>query len=277
MHSLISRSFLFVPANRPERFEKAFASGAHAVIIDLEDSVPESEKVQARAAAANWLSQGKPTLLRLNSAATEWFSEDVRLCDLPGVAGVVLAKCERLEEIDRVTEQNANHSQIFPMIESAQGFWNALPLARKPFVNRLMFGAIDFQVDLGIAGDGRELDYFRSQLVLISRLAGIGPPVDGVFPAIHDSEKLRGETLSAQRFGFSGKLCIHPRQVPVINECFVPDEKEVVWARRVLEAAAAAGQAAVALDGTMIDRPIIARAQRILGQIEGNVPTSSEG
>jgi citrate lyase subunit beta / citryl-CoA lyase len=265
---IVPRSYLFVPANRPERFEKAFASGAHAVIIDLEDSVPLLEKIAARAAAAKWLSQGKPTLVRLNSTVTEWFSDDVRLCDLPGVAGIVLPKCETAEEVRRVTECSGQRVRILPLIETAQGVWNAPTLAQCDLVDRLVFGSIDLQLDLGIKGDGSELDYFRSQLVLVSRVAGIRSPVDGVCTSINDAEKLRAQTLSAQRFGFGGKLCIHPQQVSVVNQTFLPNSQEIAWARRVIDAASAAGGSAVALDGMMVDRPVVARAEAILGELE---------
>ena len=265
---MIPRSYLFVPANRPERFEKAIASGAHEVIIDLEDAVPKLEKVIARKAAADWFSQNKPALVRLNGSSTEWFADDVKLCNLPGVQGVVLPKCETTHEIGIVAQGCGHKPRILPIIESAQGFWNALAVARAPFVDCLIFGSIDLQLDLGISGDGHELDHFRSQLVLISRLGGINSPVDGICAAIHDAERLRTETLSARRFGFGGKLCIHPKQVSVINQSFLPSPEEVTWARRVIDAASAAGGAALALDGAMVDRPIIARAEAILKQSE---------
>jgi citrate lyase subunit beta / citryl-CoA lyase len=271
---IIARSYLFVPGNRPERFAKAFASGAHAVIIDLEDSVPSSEKTAARTATASWLSRDKPAMVRLNSSTTEWFADDVKLCALPGVAGVVLPKCETPEEIHAVTECSGEGMGILPIIETAQGFWNAPALARTRFVDRLVFGSIDLQLDLGITGDGRELDYFRSQLVTVSRLADLSAPVDGVCTSIHDAEKIRAETLAARRFGFGAKLCIHPNQVPEVNESFLPGPEEVDWARRVLEAAAAGGGAAVALDGKMIDRPIIAKAEAILRQLDRPESTS---
>lgn len=263
-----------MPGNRPERFAKAFASGAHAVIIDLEDSVPGLEKSAARAAAANWLSSGKPTMVRLNSSTTEWFNEDAKLCDLPGVAGVVLPKCETTEEIHVVTKRSGEGFRILPIIETAKGFWNAPALARARLVDRLVFGSIDLQLDLGITGNGHELDYFRSQLVTISRLADLSAPVDGICTSIRDAETVRAETLAARRFGFGAKLCIHPKQVPAVNESFLPHPDEVDWARRVLEAAVAVGGAAVALDGQMIDRPIIAKAEAILRQLDHREYTS---
>src|SRR5690606_15765807 len=121
------------------------------------------------------------------------------------VRGIVLPKAERVEEIAHV--QHAGAELILPLIESAQGFCNVPALAQAPQVQRLVFGSIDFQLDLGIEGDNEELLYFRSQLVLASRLAGIQPPVDGVSTVIDDLEQVRTDAMRARRLGFGGKLC----------------------------------------------------------------------
>lgn len=266
MQAHIPRSYLFVPGNRPERFAKACAAGAGAVIVDLEDAVPPAEKTAARASLAAWLSNAESVLIRINSADTEWFSDDLALCRMPGVAGIVLPKAERVEDIASVAHAGAGF--ILPLIESAQGFWNVQALAQAPRVQRLVFGSIDFQLDLGIDGDKEELLHFRSQLVLFSRIAGIQPPVDGVSTAIDDPEQLRADTLRARRLGFGGKLCIHPKQVGQVNDAFRPSESDIAWAKRVLEAASTAQGAAVAVDGKMVDRPVILKAQEILDESE---------
>src|SRR5580692_5426627 len=142
------RSYLFVPGNRPDRFAKAYASGADAVIIDLEDAVPAAERAAARPLIAAWLSPAHPVLIRINGASTEWFAEDSELCRQPGVAGAVLPKAERPEDIALIP-----HTQVLPIIESARGFWNLAAMAHAPKVQRLMFGSIDFQLDLGIHGE----------------------------------------------------------------------------------------------------------------------------
>jgi citrate lyase subunit beta/citryl-CoA lyase len=257
---MIARSYLFVPGNRPERFGKAYASGADAVIIDLEDAVPPGERVAARANALAWVSPEHPVLIRVNGADTEWFREDIAMCGTPGVAGVVLPKAERTEDIERISKP------VLPIIETARGFWNVSALARTSGVERLMFGSIDFQLDLGINGDGEELLYFRSQLVLVSRLAGLPAPVDGITGVFDSPDPVRADTERARRLGFGGKLCIHPKQIATVNECFGPTAGELAWARRVVEAAATAGGAAISLDGEMIDRPVLARALEILKQ-----------
>ncbi len=258
------RSYLFVPGNRPQRFDKACAAGADAVIVDLEDAVPAEEKATARAALVRWLSPAQPVLVRINSADSAWFADDLALCTMPGVAGIVLPKAEHTADIAQVVASGA--AAVLLLIETAHGFSNMTTLASTPGVQRLLFGSIDFKLDLGIDGDREELLLFRSQIVLASRLAGILSPVDGVTTAIDDAHQLEDDTSYARRLGFGGKLCIHPKQVGVVNQAFRPSAADVCWATRVLDAAAAAQGAAVALDGQMIDLPVILRAQKIMEQ-----------
>jgi citrate lyase subunit beta / citryl-CoA lyase len=264
----IYRSYLFVPGSRPDRFAKAFSAGADAVIIDLEDAVPPQQKAEARSAAAAWLSQGKPTFIRVNDVTTTWFRDDVAICSLPAVAGVVLPKAERVENLAFVRDKLNSATRILPLIETAQGFSNALALARSPGVQRLIFGEIDFQLDLGIKGTSQELLFFQSQLVLVSRLAAIQSPVAGINATIDDLDNLRVDTLRSRRLGFGAKLLIHPKQISVVHECFRPSAEEILWAKRVLDAAAASQGAAVSMDGQLVDRPIIAQAQSILCEAE---------
>jgi citrate lyase subunit beta/citryl-CoA lyase len=194
------------------------------------------------------------------------------MCRVPGVAAIMLPKTEGVEHLRRVEELLGNRVPILPLIETARGFSNVQEIARDSAVHRLVFGALDFQLDLGIQGDRDELLYFRSQLVLISRLAGIQPPVDGINTEIHDPEPVRADTLRARRLGFGGKLCIHPKQVPHVNAAFLPTEDEVSWARRIIAAATASGGGAVANQGHMVDRPIILRAEQILREAATPLP-----
>ena len=269
----IARSYLFVPGNRPDRFAKAHASGAHAVIIDLEDAIPAAEKSKARSAVEAWVSPAQPVVLRINGVDSDWFRDDVTCCRMPGVQAVMLPKTESVAHLRRVEEWLGQSVAILPLIETAQGFSNALEIARDRSVRCLVFGSLDFQLDVGIPGDDEELLYFRSQLVLVSRLAGIQAPVDGITTAIDDPARLRTDALRARRLGFGGKLCIHPKQIGPVNESFRPDAEEIAWARRVVEAASATRAGALAVDGGMVDRPIVLKAQRILkeaGEVAGN-------
>jgi citrate lyase subunit beta/citryl-CoA lyase len=132
-------------------------------------------------------------------------------------------------------------------------------------VRRLAFGAIDLKLDLGIAGDDEELNAFRTELVLASRLANIGAPIDGVTTAIDDADLIGRDAMRARRFGFGAKLCIHPKQVDIVNDTFAPSNAETEWARRVVNAAANGDDGAVSVDGKMVDKPVLALAGRILG------------
>ena len=158
------------------------------------------------------------------------------------------------------------------MVETAAGLQRAQALAATPGVVRLAFGSIDFQVDLGIEGDDDALLFFRSQLVLASRLASIAAPVDGVTVSTTDAGQLRHDTQRARRLGFGAKLCIHPQQVDTVHAVFAPSEAERDWAARVIAAMAQSAGAAVAVDGRMVDRPVLLKAQRIAAQPTGPAP-----
>jgi citrate lyase subunit beta/citryl-CoA lyase len=264
------RTVLFVPGNRPDRFDNAVASGADAIVIDLEDAVPASEKPSAREAACTWLrkpveSGGPLRLLRVNARGTPWFDDDVSALRDTRVQGVMLPKCERASDLESLLDVG-----VWPLIESARGLHNAVEIGSAPGVQRLVFGGLDLQVDLGMDADADETELapYRAQVVLASRLANLGAPIDGVTPEINDADLLTRATRRAMRQGFGGKLCIHPRQVPVVHAAMHPGDDAVAYARRVLEAAEASDGGAVALDGKMIDRPVILRAQAVLARAE---------
>ena len=262
----ILRSYLFVPGNRPDRFAKAVASGADAVILDLEDAVPPAEKMAARGHVSGWLSAGRRVIVRVNAFDTEWFEGDLDICRQPGVAGVMLPKAEHAGHVEAVVARVGKTTPVLPIVETALGVWNADALARAPHVERLVFGAIDLGVDLQVSGD-EGLSAFRSQIVLVSRVAGIQPPIDGPTTTFTDPESVRADAVRARRMGFGGKLCIHPAQVMSVHEAFAPTADEVAWARRVVAADATAPGAVTAVDGEMVDRPVVARAHAILARL----------
>lgn len=256
---------MYVPGNRPERFDKACAAGADAVIVDFEDAVPPAEKESARAAVSAWLSARKPVLVRVNAANTEWFERDIAACDAEGVAGIVLPKAEAIDA-RAIALCRRREMPLFPIVETAAGMAQVESVAATPCVRSIMFGTIDFQFELGLDGDGDELLYYRSRLVLASKVAGIQSPVDGPCTSWEDAALLQADCARVRKLGFGGKLCIHPKQVAVVNAAFSPGEAEVAWARKVLDAARRSGGAAVAVDGRMIDRPVILKAEQILAQ-----------
>jgi len=241
------------------------------VIVDLEDAVPPTDKAQARDAVVGWVSPDHPVLVRVNGAETRWFADDLALAPLPGVADIILPKAERVDDVIAVARHVAPTAVVVPLIESARGFADAPAIAQVPGVQRLAFGSLDFEVDLGIRGDGEELLHFRSGVVLASRLAGVLAPIDGVTTALSDPARLAADTQRARRLGFGAKLCIHPNQVDAVNDAFSPDAAQVAWAQRVLDAAAAAKGAAIAVDGKMVDAPVIAKAAAIVREAQRGI------
>lgn len=262
-------SYLFVPGDRPDRFQKAWDSGVDVVIIDLEDAVSAPAKPAARQSAADWLSPERPVYVRTNGPLTEHYPADLDAVLRPGLRGVMLPKAESPEQLARLAERLPDGATVIPIVETAVGIWNALELAQAPRVERLAFGSIDLQLDAGIDGEGEELLYARSRVVLASRVAGIEPPLDGVTTAIRDPNRLRQDVERARKLGFGGKLCIHPSQVEAVSAGFRPSEQVVQWAERVVEAAEASATGAIQLDGQMIDKPIIERARALLERARG--------
>lgn len=257
-------SMLFVPGTRPERFAKARASCADVIIVDLEDAVEPAHKSAARDHVRTLLREDRDVVVRINGLDTEWFAEDLHLVAQMAPAGVMVPKTVDAADVTAVADATPPDVAIFPLIESAAGYHNCVEVAMAPRVCRLVFGTIDFQADLNMRARNDELASFRTGLVVASRVAGISAPIDGVCPAIDDTAQLIEEVQHARRLGFGGKLCIHPRQVEVVNTHFCPNADEVLWATRVLEADAKSGGAATALDGKMIDRPVVDRAQQVL-------------
>jgi citrate lyase beta subunit len=264
-----ARSFLFVPGTRPDRFAKAAASGADAVILDLEDAVAPQDKASARALVAGHVRDQQQALVRVNGAGTPWFADDLAaLADAGRPAGIVLPKAESPEQVAEVLTALGLRVPIFTLIESARGVRDANLIAQAPGVTRMMFGNLDFALDAGItarSADERELLFARSALVIASRAAGLPGPVDGVQPDIENDEATRTAARNAADLGFTGKLCIHPRQIPPVHSAFEPSADELRWAARVLELAGDSGGAAMRLDGEMLDAPRLELARRIVG------------
>ncbi|WP_317617322.1 HpcH/HpaI aldolase/citrate lyase family protein [Streptomyces antnestii] len=254
-----ARTLLFVPGHRPDRFEKAAAAGADAVIIDLEDAVAPDGKDAARRHAADWLARGRDAVVRINAPGTPWWDADLDLVTAFGCP-VMLPKAEDTDAIARIAEVCA----VIPLVETAAGIERALDVCRAPGVVRAAFGSVDLATELGVRHDDTlALAYARSRLVIAGAAAGVAPPLDGVTTALDDADTLAEDIHHARRLGFGGKLCIHPRQLPAVAEAFAPSEKELAWARKVL----AAGDAVSAVDGVMVDRPVRERARRLLGEL----------
>ena len=263
-------NFLFVPGTRPERFLKALDSGASGVILDLEDAVAEEDKETARAAIRSaWPlfsdEQKKRLVIRTNSPGSKFYSADLILAQELQVACILIPKSESLDQINGAALILPN-TAIIPMIETALGLHHLNEIANSNQVLRLALGNLDLQADLGMMCDAQEteLQTARYQIVLASRLAQITPPVDGVTPSTDDLPRITDDAERAKRMGFGAKLCIHPKQVAIVQAAFMPTEEEVHWAQRVIEADKTSKGGAVKLDGKMIDRPVVLLAKRTL-------------
>lgn len=253
------RTLLFVPANRPERFAKAAASGADAVILDLEDAVPVEAKNDAREALATDFTD-RPVILRVNADKTPWHDADIEYARSLPFAAIILPKAEDALAVERFAGEV--QKPVIALIESARGLANARQIAEAEGVVQLAFGSVDFCADLGCAHKREILLPARFELVVASRLAGIAAPIDGVTVEVKSPEKARDDALHARDLGMGGKLCIHPTQIEPVVTAFRPSEDELVWARKVL----ASGDGAVSVDGAMVDEPVRIRARVILEQ-----------
>jgi citrate lyase subunit beta/citryl-CoA lyase len=265
---------LFVPGNRPERFDKAFATDAGAIIIDLEDAVVPAEKAGARDAIARWVEANPDAAeriaVRINDSQSEWFGDDLAMIRDAGIQHVMLPKAEWREQVELVRRSVAG-AQVLALVETARGIRNVDQIATSEGVSRLAFGTLDYAVDLDLSGDEAGLAYPSARIAIASRCAELPSPIAGVTPSITDEARIRADFAFARGFGFGAKMCIHPKQVELIHAACRPSAEDQAWARRVL-AAAESSEGAVQLDGKMIDRPVVLKAQAILARASVGEP-----
>ncbi len=278
-----SRSFMFAPGNHPRRVEKVFQLGADAIILDLEDAVAIAEKEATRekvVTAFQHADRRSRHYVRVNSIGTPYCQEDLNCTVGPWLDGVVLPKVESPEELKKVeawlaeAERAANMPvgslDLLPIIETAAGVENAKRIATAGTrIAQLAFGGGDYTLDLDYVwtADEEVLQYARARLSHASRLGNLLPPIDTVVLQITDDERFIASAQRGRKYGFGGKLCIHPSQVPLANSVFTPSKEEVAHAHAVVtafESAEAAGSASIQLDGYFIDYPIVYKSQRIL-------------
>ena len=255
------RSYLFAPGHNAKLLSKVFDAGADAVMLDLEDAVPPDAKKQARAMVAEVLLD-RTAWVRINAVGT-----DVAVADLDTVAGLAagirIPKVESGADVQWVRDR-APDAALICAIESARGILAAQEIASVPGVRHLSLGGVDLRRDLG-AGDGNlQTLYARSHLVVVSRAAGLDPPIDSVYARLNDDAGLRAETEFARSLGFFGKSAIHPQQLATLHDVFTPSGEDLEWARSVLEAFEASGGAAIKLpSGEFVDLPVADRARRL--------------
>jgi citrate lyase subunit beta/citryl-CoA lyase len=257
---------LYVPGDRPDRFDKAVATGADLLILDLEDAVAERAKPAALDHVSSWLqnrlnggSRSNPVIqVRVNAGADQ---EVIALRDLGVAVEIRLPKVERVEELSRVAKL-AGNLPITALIESARGIQNAASIADHAAVTRLALGDSDLASDLG-SRDDLVLDFARCQLLVAARAAGLPAPMLSAYPDLQNLEGLRADTARGKRLGLVGRVAVHPRQLDIIKEIFAATPAEVDWAKAVL-AVVNGGGVATLPNGEMVDPAMAGRARSIL-------------
>ncbi len=278
------RSWMFVPGHQQRRIDKAYGLKLDVAMFDLEDGVPPGEKGTARAMMAETLARPSPEMrrfVRIHPAGTKEIEADLPAVICPGIDGLTLTKVHCPEDVSQVSamlderEDRAGlrrgSVRLLATIESAKGLIQAAAIAASsPRLVGLMFGAEDFAMDLGMfnlrQGEAGDFLYARSALVVAAASEGL-QAIDRVYLDIRNPAGLEQDTRLARDLGFTGKALIHPAQIEVVETVFRPTDAEVEYARRVVdsfEAAEAAGAGAVALDGEMVDLPVVERARRVL-------------
>lgn len=279
----IKRSYLFVPATSEKMMGKAIASEADCVIFDLEDAVAIHEKETARERAKNYLMNNpseKEIFIRINDITTPLWRKDVEAAIDSGASGIIVPKSESgvhmnticqaiLERLESKEEANRRF-EVLPLIETAKGVHFAYEVAHAhPFISRLVFGSIDYCLDLDceLTPEGEELIYARSQIVNSSIAAGIGNPVDAVYPDLANEEGLYNEAIRAKNCGFKAKLAIHPKQLNAIHRVFTPTKEEIAEAGEIVsafEAAEEKGIASISVRNKLVDYPVYKKAKGLL-------------
>jgi citrate lyase subunit beta/citryl-CoA lyase len=275
------RSFLYAPGSDDRILKKALTAGADAVVLDLEDSVAATDKARARDSVAALIDAEASAAVcdvhvRINRDRDSFSESDLRAIVRPGLTALRLPKCESatsvaklaslLAEVEHQNGVAVGSTWLYPTIESATGVLHARELARATErVAALVFGPADFLGDLGVAGaSGWEAALTaRSTLVLESRAAGIGKPIDGAFIDLSDTTGLRQHSERVRDLGFFGKSAIHPSQLPVINDVFTPSPETVDHARRVVSSLSD-GNATAVVDGQFVDPAVAVQAHAVL-------------
>ncbi len=282
----VRRSLLFVPAVRPDRYPKALATGADAVCIDLEDGVAFGAKDEARDKALALFASRAPVRaevsLRINDPKTELGQRDLEAVRQSGIRpdALMLPKCDGPDEIREVAAALSGGLPDLPlivMLETARGVAAAEAIATAaPTVSAVFFGAIDFAADVGCEVAWDAALYARSRAIVAAAVARVGA-LDSPYMDVPALDALAEESRRTRALGFTGKAAIHPTQVPVIQAAFSPPADEVAWARRIVKAYERNEGGVLLVDGKLIERPVIASAQRTLAMAAAVEPGDGSG
>ncbi len=253
---------LFVPGTRSDRFEQAIQSGADTIIIDLEDSVSQSQKQVARENLLGFDKQGCNLFVRVNDLDSPFVRDDLACLKKCGEVGIMLSKSEDPHAITQWLEQHSGTRQILCLIETVKGFAQTSALMQHENVIGCAFGHFDFSTDLGCEADISLLAPYRADLVLQSKLHGKAAPLDCVTADISQIGQLKLDCEDAKRRGFGGKLLIHPSQVKPAQSIFLPSEDDYEKAKELV--AVTANQAVIQHEGRMIDKPILKKAEQLI-------------
>lgn len=264
-------TWLFVPATKIERVAKAFASGADAVIIDLEDAVSQADKAQARDALQQYYDRAdyQPVWLRINQASSTDYAADIKLCEqMPNLAGIILPKAEQAADIEYI--HNLSGLSIIALVESAVGLHNLDNMASASGLVAFSYGFLDLcndlHVQVGTAAADIIANQIRYQLLTSSKVHQLSAPIDTVYPDFNDSEGLSKRVQLWSQMGMSGMLCIHPKQVVTVKESLRPLDAEIDFAKRVIAEYERTGKAVFKVEGNMIDAPVIQRCYQLLNR-----------
>jgi itaconate CoA-transferase len=269
-----SATWLFVPGDRPNWFDRAANSGADEVICDLEDAVAGDRKGEARHHVTQWLADGGSAWVRINACPTRHCELDLAaLADLAGLRGIVVPEAEDPDVLAALGRGLRPGIGLLALIETAAGVLRARAIARCPAVSRLALGSIDFDAEINAAYDNEALLTARSALVLASRAAAKPAPVDGVTSVLDGPEGAARDAARARRMGFRGKLCIQPAQIQAVAGAFMPAEAEVAQTREIIVTADLSVTRAGPSGGRLIDKPVVGEARRVLAD-SAAVPSS---
>src|SRR5829696_9530433 len=280
------RSLMYVPVNVEKYVDKAHTRGADVIQLDLEDSVPPSEKDRARTlvvkAAARVKQGGADVVVRINRSLSMTV-RDLEHSVTPDVNGIALTKIdsashvklldEFVSELEEKRGMTVGHTRFLTMIETADAFGRIDEIPRaSPRVIAMNIGGEDFALDCDMQPDEDVLLHPKQRMIIAARAAGVMPlGFIGTVAGFGDWEKFRAMVKRSRRFGFDGAGCIHPGQVTIVNEEYSPSQEEVAYAKKIIqmnEETAKSGRGSFALDGKMIDIPIIVRAQKLIARHE---------